>query len=154
MSELTTIEVHNIIVENAKTSSQEVRIVKKILPGQAIRQGDIYMICVNPKGETVIPATKFTNELLIDTRNYKTKTKNRQLAPGTSKGSRHIITSVAEIFEYTNTRWDILGGPLVVSDVEIVLAHPEHAHYRLPAGTYAVRFQRNYAKDQILRNLD
>jgi hypothetical protein len=36
-----TLEVHNIIVENAKTASQEVRHVKEIKIGQAIRQGDI-----------------------------------------------------------------------------------------------------------------
>jgi hypothetical protein len=108
----------------------------------------------NPDGITKIPSGVDGIDLIIDTKRYGKKTKNRQLAPGNSKGSRHIITSKVEIFSAPTGWGDILSGPLVVADEEVVLAHPEHAHFRLPPGTYAVRFQADYSKEQIRRALD
>ena len=55
MNQISTIEVHETIAANAKEASQEMRNVQSMKVTEAIRQGDIYMIRVNPTGTTRIP---------------------------------------------------------------------------------------------------
>ena len=83
-------------------------------------------------------------------------TKNRQLAPGVSKGSRHIVSEGPTLFEAPNAgSWrGVLNGPLVVSKERFKLTHPEHAHFELPAGSYAVFYQADVQRDVIRRALD
>ena len=90
--------------------------------------------------------------------------KNRQLAEGTSKGSRHVMTRGAvydadpkEIVKSAKAAYKVeVGeqyvGPVIVSPenpTENDLTHPEHGNQGFPAGTIcAVIFQRNLDTEQ------
>ena len=106
------------------------KIVTGIKIGDVVRQGDLYLHRVlegHPFGE---------------------KTENRQLAPGTTKGSRHRVLEPAKVFIGTTLpEWvtgdgsNFLIGPYIESAEEIVVIHPEHADFYLPAGNYQVTYQ-------------
>lgn len=101
-----------------------------------VHQGDVYLHRVaddHPRGD---------------------KLGTRQVAVGTTVGSRHIVEGDVEVFagkklppgvkvpSWTTER-DLLG-PVVVAKEAFTLTHPEHAHHRLPAGTYQVTYQADY----------
>lgn len=95
--------------------------------GKVVRQGDIYLHCVaedHPRGE---------------------KLKSRQLAAGTSQGSRHIAEGNVDVYEgVALPEWCGRGyflGPVIVSTERFPVTHPQHANYSLPAGTYQVTHQ-------------
>ena len=119
--------MERVTVEAGQKAVAGVRFIKVMTIGQVVRQGDIYLHRVaaeHPRGEA---------------------TQNRQLAIGTTRGSRHVAEAPAEVYvgttrpEYCDER--TLLGPVVVSRERIVVTHPEHAHYSLPAGTYQVTHQ-------------
>lgn len=112
--------------------------------GDVVRQGDLYLVCID--GEiTGKPA------------------KNKQLAPGTTQGSRHVANGDCRVIEPGNQSLlrevihkasngaDIpveLLGPVVECKGATVIEHPEHGHKELPAGsTWAVAYQRAYAEE-------
>lgn len=119
---------HAEIDRLAKANAQpEVRRIVEIAIGQVVRQGDIYIHAVEPdhKGGE--------------------KLEDRQLALGNTQGSRHIAEAPASIFAGTTLpAWcdrRTFLGPLVKSQKRFVVAHPEHAHVSLPAGTYQITHQ-------------
>lgn len=132
---LTTAEVIQTI-DNAAANLvlPETRYVERMEAGQFVRQGDIYLVCLamNQVPEGLVP------------------TDNRQLAPGTTQGSRHIVDNTVDVFKHpkqgeivlTNrTRGSEAGhaiGPVIVAKDYFQVTHPEHAHMSLPAGTYQV----------------
>lgn len=144
------IEVHEIIEKNAKAASQEKRVIETIKVGQAIRQGDIYMVRLDDKGVTEIKMNDGSLVVNVDEiRKKGVKADTRQLAPGESKGSRHIIGEGPTIYKsnaVVPTRFggqasvDLIG-PVVVAGDRFELTHPEHAHFSLPAGVYQVFYQ-------------
>ena len=118
----------NTITEKAKELAvTDIRVIDKIEIGQVIRQGDIYIHAVkadHPHGRA---------------------TKERQLAIGTSKGSRHILESVsANVFEGTKQpEWctNALLGPYIALKERAFIGHPEHANVSIPAGNYQITHQ-------------
>lgn len=145
------IEVHEIIEKNAKEASQEKRMIETIKVGQAIRQGDIYMVRLDDKGLTEIKMNAGSLIVNVDEiRKKGVKADTRQLAPGESKGSRHIIGEGPTIYKSNAvipnrfggmTQAADLIGPVVVAGDRFELTHPEHAHFSLPAGVYQVFYQ-------------
>lgn len=122
---------------HAKAKRQkEYRLVREIAVGQVVRQGDVYLV------------------RLPDNAKLGKETKNRQLAPGTTKGSRHIVDGTAklftdwaapkELFEETAKALGVhrenilraLMGPAIKSDGAFRVTHPEHADFTLPGGCY------------------
>ena len=95
--------------------------------GKVVRQGDIYIHCVEP------------------THLRGPKTENRQLAMGNSRGSRHVAEGQMQLFLGTTApTWCMRGtflGPLVVASQPFTVTHHEHAHVELPAGTYQITHQ-------------
>jgi hypothetical protein len=126
--ELAVQDVHAEITEKAKEKAvTEIRHVEKIEVGQAVRQGDIYVHRVSadhPRGK---------------------KLENRQLALGDSQGSRHVAELPADVYEGSalppGCDRDTFLGPVIVSLGRFKIAHPEHAHFSLPEGTYQVTHQ-------------
>lgn len=122
------IQAHEEIERLAKANAApEVRRIKDIAVGKVVRQGDIYLHRVDadhPKGKA---------------------RKDRQLALGTTMGSRHVAESPAKVFEgaaaptWCDQRTFL--GPLIVAEKRFTVTHPEHAHVCLPAGTYQVTHQ-------------
>lgn len=68
-----------------------------------------------------------------------------QLAPGTTKGSRHILSD--EVTMYKNPKADALTGPLFKNSDEVTVTHPEHGNVVLPPGIYGVTYQRAFAEE-------
>jgi len=129
MSAQTAEQVHSKIVSDASERAvPDVRAILAIKVGQAVRQGDIYIHRVDeyhPRGAAA---------------------RNRQLAVGTTQGSRHVAEPPAIVYEGAERpKWctgQLLGPLFVVPQGQrCVVSHPEHAHVDLPAGTYQVTHQ-------------
>lgn len=77
------------------------------------------------------------------------KSPSRQLAEGDTKGSRHCIAKDAmphcQLFSLP--RPNALQGPIIVSDKNITIEHPEHGNQVLPPGNHLVTYQRAYAEE-------
>lgn len=107
-------------------------------PGLHVRQGDIILRCLEttdakPKGKPV---------------------SDRQLAPGNTQGSRHICEGDALLFAPTTS--SPLDGPEIrVGERGCTITHPEHRHYKLPAGSrWGVVYERDLAAEEVSRVAD
>lgn len=96
------------------------------------RQGDIYINYLDelPKGAKQVDLVK-------------------QLAPGTTQGSRHILEG-GEVEMYS-VSGDALTGPVLRVIRETTVTHPEHADVILPEGVYSITYQR--AHDEVVRRV-
>lgn len=101
--------------------------------GDYFRQGDIYVTRL----ESVPEIAELDRKPSL------------QLAPGTTKGSRHVIDSKVGVEVYRLSDADVLTGPVVKFDCERVITHPEHGDIICPPGVYGVTYQRAYA--EVLR---
>lgn len=131
--------VHDTIIAAGKSPDRDIRFVREIAVGQHVRQGDVYLLRLAKRPTC-----------------FATATKNRQLAPGASKGSRHVAEGTA-VKLFTAPERDgrpamaklpgvkggdrLLVGACVEAADRFIVSHPEHAHHSLPAGCYAVLFQ-------------
>ncbi|NJN23046.1 MAG: hypothetical protein HC812_20055 [Leptolyngbya sp. RL_3_1] len=115
------------------------RRIRNPLPGQLYAQGDVnFLILANipPQAKPSAPV--------------------RQLAPGTTRGSRHCIAEAdmagIDFFAYPDPQ--PLEGPVLRLDRQARIEHPEHGDHVYPAGTIvAVGYQRRYA-DEVRRIQD
>jgi hypothetical protein len=125
------------IEKGAENNISEMRFIENIEIGQFVRQGDIYIHRVHddhPCGDV---------------------TENRQLAFGTTRGSRHILEGDAEVYlGMTAPEWAkrALLGPMFKLFRRGTVTHPEHAHISLPAGTYQVTHQMDARTLQRVRD--
>lgn len=74
---------------------------------------------------------------------------NRQLAPGTTRGSRHCIKAedIPYVKFYRLANPNPLQGGIMVFDREVTIEHPEHGDQVWPAGIVAVTYQRRHAAE-------
>jgi len=96
--------------------------------GEIVRQGDIYIHRVE------------------DNHEHGIELDSRQLAQGFSQGSRHVAEAPSKVYEGTTHPKSANGpnpflGPLVKSNVEFTITHPQHAHVTLGAGCYQITHQ-------------
>ncbi|MDP2705073.1 MAG: hypothetical protein Q8O71_01590 [bacterium] len=127
MTTQTSDEILGVIQAAAQAAASDVRHVHAIAHGQYVRQGDVLLVRVadgHPHG----PALP-----------------SRQLAEGTTQGSRHVAEApcYAATTPPPGAAATAFLGPCVVSPERFVVTHPEHAHFSLPAGTYQVVQQRD-----------
>jgi len=114
------------------------RFIKSMEIGKIVRQGDIYI-----------------NKVAEDFPHGSLK-KDKQLAEGTSTGSRHMAEAPAECYvgttipEYYSEKAFL--GPFVKSSERFVVSHPEHADVSLPIGCYQVSHQLNPSTLQRVRD--
>lgn len=117
--------VQDIVAQIERQSQQHTadeRFVRTIEVGQCARQGDIYI------------------ERVGDDYHRGEEIQDRQLAPGNSKGSRHVVAGEVEVFA-APTQDDLLHGPVIVAEQRFTVTHPEHADVSLPSGIYRVGYQ-------------
>lgn len=126
-------------IEQIKKSSlsplKETRVVDAIEVGQFVRQGDVYVIRI----ESVPPDLN--------------RTSARQLAPGSTQGSRHTVSDAVTVFERNMDRINsefglAFAGPIIESADRFTVMHPEHADISLPGGCYEIRYQSDFASQQ------
>lgn len=147
------------IEENAKSfaaPTPELRMVRTIEVGEHVRQGDCLI-----ERLTRVPKV------------FSVRTTNRQLAPGTTQGSRHVLGvaktdwlgewSQPDQLPHEHEVWILpkaeqekqpLVGPVIVITGRCVVTHPEHAHVSLPSGTYGVTYERDLEREEIARVVD
>ena len=104
--------------------------------GDYVRQGDVYITL-----RSQIPSDCSESDHGL------------QLAPGTTKGSRHLLDSGEGVTFYVRQEPTVLQGPFLRLDCERVLKHPEHGDWKLPPGLYEITYQRVHA-DELRRVLD
>lgn len=100
-------------------------------PGDCFRQGDIYIELLAELPAKLVLAKK----------------QEAQLAPGTTKGSRHILDSLDGVEVFSLECPTALDGPVLKIKKERVVTHPEHGNVILPPGIYGVTYQRAYAEE-------
>lgn len=128
----TVLEVHqNLAAEASEKNHAETRVLDQIKIGQAFRQGDVYVTRIAELPKNIVG------------------TMNLQIAKGQTKGSRHILAETAGLRVYNLKESGPLDGPVFTSTEEICLTHPEHAHFRFPAGTYSTHYQQDYQAAEI-----
>jgi hypothetical protein len=135
MTTLTAKEVFAKIEKQAKTSPADTRVIRAIAVDEFIRQGDIYL-------------TRIADDAPLP----KDLSKTRQLAPGNTKGSRHIVEGEVTIYERKSGT--VLDGPIVDAPNGFTLTHPEHANFVMPPGRYSATYQRDHEKEEIARVMD
>jgi hypothetical protein len=106
--------------------------------GQYLPQGDLNILRLAVVPEGMVQAEK-----------------QAQLAPGTSRGSRHCIKAedLVQCTFYAFLDANPLEGPVIALDAPITIEHPEHRDYVWPAGVVAIGYQRRLA-DEIRRSQD
>lgn len=125
------ITVYKKIEEYAANPLGDMRVVDECPAGKFVRQGDVYVTAVK----------EYDSALYVPT-------ENRQLAPGSSKGSRHTVSDSVSVFrlkeeakvEKTNKGFVVLG-PMIESKERFSIMHPEHADISLPPGRYCISYQ-------------
>lgn len=134
-----TTQISRIRKSAEKMHAAETEVIGTASVGDVVRQGDLYLVCLEklPGG---VPM------------------KDRQLAPGTTQGSRHVLQGDCSLVVPNNKQGvaDAIGhdvhseliGPAFHCDAECELTHPEHGNKVLPQGTnWAVVYQRAYAEE-------
>lgn len=119
----------------------EIRVCRRAVVRTVVHQGDVYLHRVpddHPRGK---------------------KLGTRQVAVGTSVGSRHVAEGKGvSVFAgqrlpswVTEPAWCQPGailGPVIVATEPFVLTHPEHAHHQCPAGVWQTTYQADFATQQ------
>lgn len=146
-----TVKAEKVFAEISKADLRpEVRDVRGMVSGEAVRQGDVYLIKVSSKADMYAV-------LKSDFRQSEkgAVTQNMQLAPGTTKGSRHILASNPGLTVYAPAKnADPLEGPFIEATEDFELTHPEHANFLFGPGQYACIYQRDYAAEERRRVAD
>lgn len=145
----------SVTVEELRRQAEEIRndetqTVGTVSVGDIIRQGDLYLCCVtglNPEGYQI---------------------DNRQLVPGVSQGSRHILDGDAQVFRgepeklsallaQANADLQVpaaLIGPFFITGARCELTHPEHGHFVLPEGETFIAYHQRLFAVEIKRQQD
>jgi hypothetical protein len=142
--------MQEVQAEAEKIKNDETAVIGTVSKGDVIRQGDIYLVAIGAK-----PA-------------HAKATTNRQLAPGSSQGSRHILQGectvytckpeeVVALIRKSLPKADlhpVLIGPVIETTAQCELTHPEHGNRVLPDGeVFASVYQRAFA-EEVRRQLD
>ena len=108
-------------------------------PGDCWRQGDIYITLLDALPKNVVVQKK----------------NSRQLAPGTTQGSRHCLDSLEGVTIYELETQEMLDGPIIFLKEERAVEHPEHGDVVLPPGVYQISYQRSLdSEERAQRVLD
>lgn len=141
MQTMTPLQAHEEITKAAQSPLVESRQIANIAIGEFVRQGDVYLQRIAAVDKTWAPI------------------KNRQLAPGASPGSRHVVTQgpVLLASPIANPQERARGGvrllgPQIHAEKPFTVEHPEHAHLCMPAGDFQVSYQLDFNQQRAVRD--
>jgi len=123
MTNTTAAEVLSQIQKSACTDNDE-RFIGVMNPGtetEGTRQGDLYIKAIRELPEGLKETTE------------------HQLAPGTSRGSRHVAEGNIKI--YARDGGDPLLGPIIVAEERWMIRHPKHSDCNMPSGVFDIGYQ-------------
>jgi len=138
-SQTITTETATRQIQEAAKHLPEVRVITAMKIGEVVRQGDIYI------------------ERVPDIASKGKAVKSRQLAPGTTKGSRHIVDESPSVTLWeSKPRLDNKAafqvGPAIEAKGDFSITHPEHAWIKFVVGKetrfFQVWFQSDYARKE------
>jgi hypothetical protein len=138
-------------IESEAPAISEPRFIHSIKVGEAIRQGDIYVMRLAPTADNFIKQPQRDNQtnsfkdnpVKIVVKDYITPGQN-QLVPGFTMGSRHMVEQTDKVKVLINpTTTSPIVGPVIVAKDRFTISHPQHAHFSLPEGCYGVFYQIN-----------
>ena len=142
----TAIEAVNHVTDKAP-ALQDKKNLEKCEIGKGIRQGDLYVIRINPTGKTKIKGLAEP----IDA-DLCTMLGSDQLVDGSTTGSRHTIREGQASFYRDPTGSNPVFGGIVRAKGQWDLEHPEHAHWSMPEGCYGIFYQLDWATKQRVRD--
>lgn len=126
-------------IQRSAQHMPEVRVIADMKIGQVVRQGDIYI--------ERVPAIEGKGKRVA----------SRQLAPGTSKGSRHIVAESDSVTLWEskpalNGKAAFQVGAAIEAHGDVVVTHPEHAWMKIVGDKvkrfYQVWFQADFARKE------
>jgi hypothetical protein len=126
-------EVIQSIQEFATASDGKLKFIPDDFPvGQYIPQGDINILRLEKLPERVV--------LMLP---------DQQLAPGSTRGSRHCIRAEdmdhCEFYHFLDAT--PLEGPVIVFKERTIIEHPEHDDQSWPAGIVMIGYARSHAEE-------
>jgi hypothetical protein len=138
MQTLTPIQVLEKIHQRGLEAADDSLVIVDPKVGQYIPQGDLNIWRLAELPPTAIPAAP-----------------EHQLAPGTTRGSRHCIKAedMANVEFYRLDGATALHGPVLKFHIPVTIKHPEHGDQLWPAGVVAITYQRLHAVE-LKRNAD
>jgi hypothetical protein len=141
------------LIEKAKVevkANQDVRDMRNCPNLTGGRQGDVYIIRADTDEdikEIERMVRKNKNQMWEDFSfgNEFEKRETKQLADGTTKGSRHLAVGDLEIL-FSKNGHPCAGG-IIVARADWDNTHPEHAHFKYSAGRFVFMFQLDARKE-------
>lgn len=139
------VQVFNRVKNSVKNPKPDPIVLSNVnTPGEFVRQGDIYVTLLDGKPTGTlkkVPAAKLTS-------------KEFQLAPGNSRGSRHMLDNVdaVEIYDRGTREDGIEAGYAIKVNEACSIVHPEHGTVNLGEDMWiAVTYQLTW--DQVARRV-
>lgn len=132
-------QIHKEVQKKAKSTVKREMKFKHVALHHFVRQGDIYLVAIKKVTGTV-------------------EIKDRQLAPGTTKGSRHMVSDAVKLYAgfdpspFTGEVPEYCIGPQILATNDFCVLHPEHANCVLPPGAYQVTYQADFARQNRVRD--
>lgn len=140
---------------NATAERTAVQAYESVLSHEAIRRDSHESVDLQP-GDAYVQGDVIVARIDITPRRAGKWSEGRQLAQGTTQGSRHVAEGDAELFVpdsgETNAAIDRLFprtkglprilGPCVESKSPWTMTHPEHGDRTFPAGVDIILYQR------------
>lgn len=105
--------------------------------GEAVRQGDIYIFLI----ESVPSNCK------------RIEKPGKQLAPGTTQGSRHCLSTLRGVKLYRLKSPNPYDGPVIEVSRAVTITHPEHGDIRLFPGVFGIGYQRTEDSEGRIRRV-
>jgi hypothetical protein len=119
------------MVKKSPTQSKPpMQVHTEMKPGQIHWQGDVGILALKKLPKGLLPMAPIA-----------------KLAPGSSRGSRHIVHERVVYRMYRKEIREVTDGPFVVSETEFRVDHPDHGTVVVPPGVYQIRYQRQALPD-------
>jgi hypothetical protein len=133
-----------------RTAAEEIRsdaheTIPIMSPGNVVRQGDLYVTYLDGEPAGGVPA------------------RTRQLAPGTTRGARHVVEGDCDVLRVPDREaaealrrvvpgadFQQFFGPVIRARGPVTITHPEHGDRTLPGdASYLVTYQRTWRGDDF-----
>lgn len=128
MSAIETIQRHAKKIATSKDPAvmpgRPERFTEGSVPGDAIAQGDLYLMIVDSVPDAYEKVSK-------------PSAADKQLVPGNTQGAKHCLSNIRSVDLYRPADWgkgESLVGPCFRTKSEVTVLHPTHGDVSVPPG--------------------